>query len=165
MYQTDRQNYNKIAKDSCQNHFSASEFQDLYFKFYFWHCGNVRKKLINCIYDTNIHEIGTLTQYKCYPNNKLVKNFSTYEKESYNFVSLKIVKAYENAKKLYDEVIKNIQDDPVTEQWINTMMESDDVEFVEDNIEYKMCDDLKNLELWELYFQFLKKFDGKVGYF
>uniref|UniRef100_A0A914Y5Y1 F-box domain-containing protein n=1 Tax=Panagrolaimus superbus TaxID=310955 RepID=A0A914Y5Y1_9BILA len=57
-------------------------------------------------------------------------------------------------RKLYDK-IKAAEEDIF--QWFTLLKEADDEEFLQQNIEYKLGGNLHNLELWILYFDYLKE--------
>uniref|UniRef100_A0AC34FVG7 UBC core domain-containing protein n=1 Tax=Panagrolaimus sp. ES5 TaxID=591445 RepID=A0AC34FVG7_9BILA len=131
MYENDPERYYRNARDSCKKGF-----------------------------DYKIHNRYGIVSLKdlTYPSENLDDYFKMYEKNSFSFIPLSIIKAHKRAKELYP-FIKAAQED--YEKWINVMMESGDNEFVEDGIEFRLYNDFENEKLWKLYFQFLEKHDKK----
>lgn len=64
-------------------------------------------------------------------------------------------------RKLYKK-IKSVERD--TEQWFNAIKESNNFEFVRDNVEDKLTVDLTNQKLWRLFINYLKDHNVEVSY-
>lgn len=66
---------------------------------------------------------------------------------------------YKQNEKLYEEIVAAEND---TEKWFQLVAQVEDIEYVCNNVEYKIGNDLINVQLWKLYLNFLKKNDIKV---
>uniref|UniRef100_A0AC34FAT0 Uncharacterized protein n=1 Tax=Panagrolaimus sp. ES5 TaxID=591445 RepID=A0AC34FAT0_9BILA len=90
-----------------------------------------------------------------YPHNMLDINFTVFEKEADSTMPPKSVKAFQKMKDLYKK-IKSFdgQDD---EKWFYAVLETDDFEFVQQNVEFKLGEDLANKKLWHLYINYVKE--------
>uniref|UniRef100_A0A914Q0B5 UBC core domain-containing protein n=1 Tax=Panagrolaimus davidi TaxID=227884 RepID=A0A914Q0B5_9BILA len=75
------------------------------------------------------------------------------------FVASEILKAHEKAKISY-ALIEAVEDD--MEAKVKAMEKSGDMEFVEDNMEHSLSQNMQNKKLWMLYFKFLRENNATV---
>uniref|UniRef100_A0AC34FLU3 Uncharacterized protein n=1 Tax=Panagrolaimus sp. ES5 TaxID=591445 RepID=A0AC34FLU3_9BILA len=95
----------------------------------------------------------------CFPNNLLEFYLYFYENLNTNrHLPQKIIKRNKEMKKLYEK-IKAVKENE--EAWIKAMEEADDIDFVKQNLEKKLGEDLTNKKLWILYIKYLKEYDIK----
>uniref|UniRef100_A0A914Y7B0 Uncharacterized protein n=1 Tax=Panagrolaimus superbus TaxID=310955 RepID=A0A914Y7B0_9BILA len=92
-----------------------------------------------------------------YPHNMLDINFIMYAKDAYSSLPKKDMIVYQKMKRLYEK-IKSFSDQD-DEKWFQAVLEADDFEFVQQNVEYKLGEDLTNRKIWHLYINYLKKHD------
>uniref|UniRef100_A0AC34FD05 Uncharacterized protein n=1 Tax=Panagrolaimus sp. ES5 TaxID=591445 RepID=A0AC34FD05_9BILA len=106
--------------------------------------------------EENINQLVYHIEELCYPHNLLEICLHSYELFAVTHLPPKVITRNFEMRKLYER-IKLVEDNE--EEWINTMIEADDNEFVKHNIEYKLSQDLTNKPLWHLYIKYLKQYD------
>uniref|UniRef100_A0AC35GW12 Uncharacterized protein n=1 Tax=Panagrolaimus sp. PS1159 TaxID=55785 RepID=A0AC35GW12_9BILA len=98
-----------------------------------------------------------------YPQKDLGKKMDDYEKYGvYSFIPKSIIQTIEKMTALYSRIKSNEKN---VDKWFEALTEVEDEEFVENNIEYRIGNDLTNKELWKLYIEYLKKKDDKQNPF
>uniref|UniRef100_A0AC35F225 Uncharacterized protein n=1 Tax=Panagrolaimus sp. PS1159 TaxID=55785 RepID=A0AC35F225_9BILA len=125
------------------------------YQFYFekpdieWMECNKRK-----LYDYELSELPYDVKKFCYPNKDLQKTFEDYERSyAYSLIPKSIIRTVERMKCLYSK-IKAVEEND--EEWFKVFMEAHDEEFIEQNIKYRIGQDLTNKNLWKLYIEYLK---------
>uniref|UniRef100_A0A914P5U8 Uncharacterized protein n=1 Tax=Panagrolaimus davidi TaxID=227884 RepID=A0A914P5U8_9BILA len=72
----------------------------------------------------------------------------------------KSLKKYEKMRKIYDKIMSERDN---SEALFFALTETDDVEFVKHNVEYRLGSDLTDKVLWKLYINYLEKFDVQLS--
>uniref|UniRef100_A0A914PNE3 Uncharacterized protein n=1 Tax=Panagrolaimus davidi TaxID=227884 RepID=A0A914PNE3_9BILA len=90
-----------------------------------------------------------------YPHDFLKECFHEFESEASCLPSKKLIKRYNEMLELYPR-IKAAESDDI-EKWFQLLVEVDDVDFVKDNVECRLGQDLLDVQLWKLYLAFLKE--------
>uniref|UniRef100_A0A914NYH0 Uncharacterized protein n=1 Tax=Panagrolaimus davidi TaxID=227884 RepID=A0A914NYH0_9BILA len=107
------------------------------------------------LYDYEFTDLPDDVKKFCYPHINLQKTFEVYQLYyACSFIPKSIIEKVERMKFLYCK-IKSVEEN--VEEWIKALLEAEDKEFVEDNIEYRIGQDLTNKKLWKLYIEYLKK--------
>uniref|UniRef100_A0AC34FUC2 Uncharacterized protein n=1 Tax=Panagrolaimus sp. ES5 TaxID=591445 RepID=A0AC34FUC2_9BILA len=89
-----------------------------------------------------------------YPHSHLRACFEYFESHSTSVPSKKTLKQYLKMKELYSK-IKAAEYD--AEKWINLLAETNDHEFIQDNVELRIGEYLLDKSLWKLYINYHKK--------
>uniref|UniRef100_A0AC35F4U7 Uncharacterized protein n=1 Tax=Panagrolaimus sp. PS1159 TaxID=55785 RepID=A0AC35F4U7_9BILA len=90
-----------------------------------------------------------------YPHDFLKECFHEFESEASCLPSKKLIKRYEEMLEFYPR-IKAAESGDI-EKWFSLLLEIDDVDFVKDNVECRLGQDLLDIQLWKLYLSFLKE--------
>jgi hypothetical protein len=98
------------------------------------------------------------SSFLSYPHWKLDHIFSIFTDKSWAPLPRPVIKKYKEMKALYDK-IESVEDD--SEKWFTTLLEAENDEFVKQNVEYRLGDDLTDRKLWKLYIEFLKEKDSQ----
>uniref|UniRef100_A0A914Q8I2 Uncharacterized protein n=1 Tax=Panagrolaimus davidi TaxID=227884 RepID=A0A914Q8I2_9BILA len=89
-----------------------------------------------------------------YPHDNLEEYFRHFERLASCIPSKKVIKRYEEMKDLYLK-IKAAEDN--VHEWFKLLLEVEDVDFVKDNVEFRLGKDYFDVQLWKLYIGFLKQ--------
>uniref|UniRef100_A0AC34G8C4 Uncharacterized protein n=1 Tax=Panagrolaimus sp. ES5 TaxID=591445 RepID=A0AC34G8C4_9BILA len=87
-----------------------------------------------------------------FPHCDLDEFFSWYETHECSSPPKEVVEIYKESKKLYEK-LKFLDEN--SEECFNEILKAVNIEFIEDNFEFKLSKDLFNKELWEKYLEFL----------
>uniref|UniRef100_A0A914P616 Uncharacterized protein n=1 Tax=Panagrolaimus davidi TaxID=227884 RepID=A0A914P616_9BILA len=137
-------------------------FKHSIYQFYF-KPGEIASALTECdqrkIYDFDYTATKIDVKDLYYPHKDLQRKLEEYERNYACFLIPKsVLQKVERMKFLYCK-IKAVEEN--VEEWINALLEVEDKEFVEDNIEYRIGQDLTNKKLWKMYIEYLKNTKNK----
>uniref|UniRef100_A0AC35GY66 DUF38 domain-containing protein n=1 Tax=Panagrolaimus sp. PS1159 TaxID=55785 RepID=A0AC35GY66_9BILA len=107
-------------------------------------------------FDTNTSSIN-VTNFG-YPQKYLDKKLTKYERDAHSFLSQTFRQNFKRMKMLYSK-IKSVEEN--VEEWFEALIEVEDEEFIEDNVENRIGNDLTNKKLWKMFFQYLKWINNK----
>uniref|UniRef100_A0A914PN23 Uncharacterized protein n=1 Tax=Panagrolaimus davidi TaxID=227884 RepID=A0A914PN23_9BILA len=135
------ENWNHLG-DQCLKAYGERYLKLLDFQY--WHDAAIYEG-----YDGFINE-----SYLQHPHSYLRECLRHFEKKATSRPSSKIYKQYEKMQTLYAK-IKSVEEN--VGKWFESLLEVDDDEFVMNNVERRLGDNLFDVKLWKLYLTFLEE--------
>uniref|UniRef100_A0AC35FEH9 Uncharacterized protein n=1 Tax=Panagrolaimus sp. PS1159 TaxID=55785 RepID=A0AC35FEH9_9BILA len=142
------------------NNFSRSheDFCQEQYRFYYRYCDDMensvrRKRKVLQLNHSYLQQGYDVEFLLTFPNSYLDEVFEKFNMKSDIPVSKDVIKKYQKMKSLYEKIISVETND---EKWFEALTEVNDDEFVEDNIENRLGEDLTNKNLWKIYIDFLR---------
>uniref|UniRef100_A0A914QQB9 Uncharacterized protein n=1 Tax=Panagrolaimus davidi TaxID=227884 RepID=A0A914QQB9_9BILA len=104
-------------------------------------------------YDYNSDGLANVRHLQ-YPHSHLTECLRYFERKATSRPSSKIINRYKKMQKLYTK-IKSVEEN--VEKWFKSLLEVEDDEFVMNNVERRLGDNLFDTKLWMLYLKFLEE--------
>uniref|UniRef100_A0AC34F833 Uncharacterized protein n=1 Tax=Panagrolaimus sp. ES5 TaxID=591445 RepID=A0AC34F833_9BILA len=101
-------------------------------------------------------DVQLLIENVTYPHPDLKKIWQCYEKNVCSTPPKELVERYQKYADLYEKLVTV---DGSDEEWLELILEADDVDFVKHNFEYILGSELDNKNIWNMYLSFLQKHD------
>uniref|UniRef100_A0A914QLT0 Uncharacterized protein n=1 Tax=Panagrolaimus davidi TaxID=227884 RepID=A0A914QLT0_9BILA len=142
----------------CDYHNTLTKFADhAYYQFY------VSKDILTVCslrrYQKLLNFKKTFKTNDIYPHSDLQNSLRQYEKNSCAPLSKSIIQEY-NKMLNYYERIKSVEENQ--DEWFKALMDVGDEEFIEQNVEHRLGQNLTNKKLWMLYINYLKSRNTQV---
>uniref|UniRef100_A0A914Q9A0 Uncharacterized protein n=1 Tax=Panagrolaimus davidi TaxID=227884 RepID=A0A914Q9A0_9BILA len=103
-------------------------------------------------------EYNEIKKELCLPRKDLDKTWRYFKEYSSCPLPREALLLYEETEKLYEKIISAKND---VKKWFKLICQVKDNEYICNNVEYRIGNDMTNKELWKLYIKYLQKTDTK----